>query len=121
MTNGRTLIVPLVLIAVGLGWLLTELEILPGIDWVWTLGLAVVGLLAFLVSGFDKVSIVLGPFFLAAAGLSLLRQRSLITLEVELPILIMLAGALLLFARLPTIPAPRWLGEQPQAESKKPK
>lgn len=121
MTNGRTLIVPLVLIAVGLGWLLTELEVLPGIDWVWTLGLAVVGVLAFLVSGVDKLSIVLGPFFLVAAGLSLLRQRNLITLEVELPILVILAGVLLLIARMPAIAIPRWFGEQPRAESGKPK
>ncbi|HEX5105774.1 MAG TPA: hypothetical protein VFV87_18270 [Pirellulaceae bacterium] len=104
-----SLILPVLLVFLGIGWLLTELKILPPVNWAWSLGLAAIGVLAFIVSGFDKVSIVIGPFFLVAAGLSLLRQQGWLAEDVELPILVTLAGALLLTARLPAIPLPSWL------------
>jgi hypothetical protein len=112
-SSKQTLILPVLLVALGAGWLLTTLGILPGIDWAWTLGLAAVGILAFALSGLDKVSIVLGPFFIAASVLSLLRQRGHLPLDVELPLLVMLAGILLLVARHGAVPLPRWLNENP--------
>jgi hypothetical protein len=114
----RTLILPLLLVFLGVGWLLTTLGIGPPIDWAWTLGLAIVGLLAFLVSGFDKVSVLVGPFFIGASLLSYLRQSGRIEVDVELPILVILAGVLLLIARLPAVPLPDWLERDPQAERK---
>jgi len=114
MTQDRkTLVVPFLLIAVGCGWLLTTLGVVPGIDWVWTLGLAVIGLLAFAVSGFDKVTVVIGPFFIAASGLSILRQTGRLDLDIEVPILVILAGILLLVARLHAIPMPDWVSLDP--------
>ncbi len=77
----RTLILPLLLIAVGVGWLLTTLGVAPGIDWVWTLGLAIVGLLTFAIGGIDKVSVVIGPFFILASMLSILRQTGRLRLR----------------------------------------
>jgi glycerol-3-phosphate acyltransferase PlsY len=103
----RTLIVPILLIALGLGWLLTTLGVAPGINWVWTLGLAVVGLLVFVVSGWDKFTAVVGPFFIATSCLSLLRQTGRLSVDVELPILIVVLGVLLLIARHPAIPIPK--------------
>ena len=108
----HTLIFPALLIALGSGWLLTTLGIAPKIDWAWTLGLAVVGLLAFALSGFDKVSVVVGPFFIAASCLSLLRQTGRLPHNVELPLLVILAGILLLVARSPAVALPRWLGPE---------
>ena len=113
-SNKATLILPVVLIALGSGWMLTTLGVAPGIEWAWTLGLAAVGLLAFAVSGFDKVSIVLGPLFIAASALSFLRQAGQLPIDLELPILLVLCGLLLLLARTPAIPLPAWLG--PPAE-----
>jgi hypothetical protein len=112
--NRKSLVVPWLLIAVGTGWLLTALKVGPGIDWVWTLGLAVVGVLAFAINGLDKVSVVTGPFFIAASLLSILRQTNRIRLDVEVPILVILSGILLLIARRPTIPVPDWLTREPQ-------
>ena len=44
MTSERkTLVLPLLLITIGTGWLLSTMGIAPGIDWVWTLGLAAAG------------------------------------------------------------------------------
>lgn len=111
--NRKSLVVPWLLIAVGTGWLLTALKVGPGIDWVWTLGLAVVGVLAFAINGLDKVSVVTGPFFIAASLLSILRQTNRLRLDVEVPILVILSGILLLIARRPTIPVPDWLIREP--------
>jgi len=103
----RTLIVPILLIALGVGWLLTTLGVAPGVNWVWTLCLAVVGLLVFVVSGWDKFTAVVGPFFIVASCLSLLRQTGRLSADVELPILVVVLGVLLLIARNPAIPIPK--------------
>jgi hypothetical protein len=115
--NRKTLALPLLLIAVGTGWLLTTLGVAPGIDWVWTLALAVVGLLAFVIGGFDKVTVVLGPFFIVASCLSVLRQTGRIAIDVEVPILVIIAGVLLLIARHPAVPIPKWIQEPPVLEA----
>ena len=97
------------MIAVGSGWLLTSLGFAPGIDWIWTLGLAALGFLTFVVAGFDKVTLVAGTFFIAAGGLSVLRQAGVISLDVEVPILVIASGLLMLIARHPAVPVPNWI------------
>ena len=72
----QSLLLPVVLLAVGVGWLLTSLGVMPGIDWLWTSILAGTGVLAFVLSGFDKVTVVIGPFFIAASLLSILGSRA---------------------------------------------
>jgi hypothetical protein len=116
----KTLLLPILLITVGVGWLLTTLDIVPGIDWVWTLGLAAVGLLTFVVSGFDKFSMVIGPFFIVASFLSILRQSNRIHLDIEVPILVIVAGVLLLVARTPSIPVPNWIIQDAKPTQKDP-
>jgi hypothetical protein len=113
-TDKQTLILPLLLITVGSGWLLSVLEVAPGIDWIWTLGLAVVGFLTFAVGGFDKLTIVVGPYFILASCLSILRQTNRLELDIEVPILVIAAGVLLLIARLPRVPVPAWIVTQMQ-------
>jgi hypothetical protein len=117
----KTLIVPILLITFGVGWLLTTLGVAPQIDWVWTLGIAIVGVLAFALGGIDKVTVVVGPFFLLASFLSILRQTGRMRIDLEVPILIIAAGVLLLIARLPALPAPTWLipsNEKPRERMK---
>jgi hypothetical protein len=109
----RTLVVPIVIITVGVGWLLTTLEITPGIDWIWTLGLAVVGILSFAAGGWNKATFVIGSFFVIASGLSVLRQTGRLQIDHEVPILVIVIGVLLLFARSPAIPAPEWILPEP--------
>jgi hypothetical protein len=105
----KTLVVPVLLITFGVGWLLTTLGVVPEIDWVWTLGIAVVGILTFALGGIDKVTVTIGPFFLLASFLSILRQTDRLRIDLEVPILIIAIGIFLLVARLPAIPAPAWL------------
>jgi hypothetical protein len=114
-SDKTTLVLPILLITVGAGWLLTTLGVAPGINWVWTLGLAVVGLLTLAVSGFDKVSVVIGPLFIAASVLSVLRQTGRLHADIEVPILVIFAGVLLLVARTPAIPIPKWIIQDPKA------
>src|SRR5437763_16545139 len=100
-------------IVVGGGWLLTAQGSAPGINWLWTLGLGVIGILTFVVSGFDKVSVVVGPFFLLASVLSVLRQTGSLHLDIEVPILVIGIGVLMLVAQLPSVPKPGWLEPLP--------
>ncbi|HAH44650.1 MAG TPA: hypothetical protein DCM07_07275 [Planctomycetaceae bacterium] len=108
-SDRKTLILPLLIIGIGTGWLLTTLGIVPGINWIWTLGLAVVGVLSFAVSGIDKSTVLIGPFFIIASCLSVLRQTGRITLDVEVPTLVIVIGILLLVARIKAIPLPDWM------------
>ena len=114
----KTLIPPVLLMTVGTGWLLTTLGVAPGIDWLWTLGLAIVGLLTFAVGGFDKVTVVIGPFFIIASFLSILRQTGRLRPDVEVPILVIVAGVLLLVARAPAIPVPKWIIQDPRGNQR---
>ena len=107
------MVIPLLLIAVGIGWLLTTLGFAPDIVWVWSVGLLVAGVLPFVIGGVDKVSIVVGPFFLIAAGLSILRQTGRIEFNIEVPVLVIVSGILLMVARMPSIPIPKWFIESP--------
>jgi hypothetical protein len=110
MSNSKsTLFLAVLLIAVGSGWLLTALGFLPAINWLWTLGLAATGLATIALFGFDKVTAVIGPFFLITSLLSVLRQAERITLNIEVPILVITAGFLLMISRLPIIPSPKWI------------
>jgi hypothetical protein len=107
----KALIVPILLITLGIGWLLTTLGVVPEVDWVWTLGVALVGILAFALGGFDKVTFVVGTFFLLASFLSVLRQTGELHLDIEVPILVIAAGVLMLIAQSRFIPVPRWVIE----------
>src|SRR6516164_5824554 len=103
------LVIPVLIIALGVGWLLTVQGFAPGVNWIWILGLGVVGILTFVFSkGIDKFSVVLGPFFLLASLLSILRQTGHVSLDIELPVLVISVGVLLLAAQLPAIPKPDW-------------
>lgn len=110
----RSLIIPVFITFVGVGWLLTAKGVGGGINWVWTICLGGIGILTFVVSGFNKVSSVVGTFFVLASGLSLLRQTQQISLAVEVPVLVICIGVLLILAHLPFIPAPAWCKPAPR-------
>jgi hypothetical protein len=112
-SSKKTLLVPLIAIVLGTGWLLTAIDIAPRIDWVWTLALAGVGLLTLAMGGIDKVTVVVGPFFLVASCLSVLRQSGRLRVDVEVPVLVILAGVLMLVARCRAVPSPKWLLDEP--------
>ena len=112
--NRQSIVLPVLLIGVGGGWLLSVMGIVPEINWVWTLGLAVFGFLTFAVGGLDKMTVVVGTFFIVTSCLSVLRQTGHLPLDYEVPILVMVAGALMLVARHPSIPIPQWVLDNPK-------
>ena len=107
----KALAIPILLIMLGVGWLLTTMGVVPQVDWVWTLGVALVGILAFAIGGFDKVTFCVGTFFLLASLLSILRQTGRLGVDIEIPVLVIAAGVLMLVAQMRFIPLPRWLEE----------
>lgn len=108
-SDKKSLIVPILLIALGSGWMLNVMDVLPGVDWGWSLGLGAVGILVFVLSGFDKFTIVVGPMFLTASMLSVMRQTGRLSLDMEVPLLVIFLGFLLLVARASGIPNPSWI------------
>jgi hypothetical protein len=108
------LVIAILIIAAGTGWLLAALGVRPDINWAWVLSLGAVGFLAFAVSGgIDKCSVVVGCFFLLSSLLSFLQQSDMIAVKVEIPLLAIAFGLLLLLARSTLIPLPRWFNPSP--------
>jgi hypothetical protein len=113
----KRFIVPLLVIILGVTWLLNVLKIMPGVDWMWTLGLAAVGILTMAVGGLNKLTVVIGPFLLAASVSSLLRQTGRLEIDREVPILTIVLGGLLLLVQLLNLPTPEVL--KPRDEDEK--
>ncbi len=107
--NKKSIAVSCLIITLGIGWLLTSQSIMPGVDWVWVLGLGVVGVLVLAMGGLDKVTVVVGPFLIFATFLSILRQTGRLTVETEVPVLVIIVGVLTLVSTLLPLPGPRWL------------
>jgi hypothetical protein len=116
-SDKKTLLFPVLLITVGVGWLLTTVGVAPGIDWVWTLGLGIAGLMTLAIGGIDKVTVVIGPFFMTATCLSILRQTGRLSIDIEIPVLVIVTGVLLLIGRAPAIPIPTWAVEETRIDN----
>jgi hypothetical protein len=78
---------------------------------VWTLGLAVAGMLILAIGGIDKVTFVIGSFLIASMFFSLMRQTGRISIDTEVPSLMIALGTLMLMAKLLPIPVPTWIVE----------
>ena len=110
------LVLPILVIGLGVAWLLTSLKIVPDVDWVWTGGLGLCGILAMALGGMNKFSVVVGPFLLVGSVFSILRQTGRLSVDLELPILFIFFGILLLASYLMPLPLPDFL--QPEDKPK---
>ena len=108
---------PILITTSGIGWLLTALGVIPGVQWVWVLVLAVLGAFVLFV-GVDKVSVAVGPSLMAAAALSILRQTGWIAINTEVPLLTIIVGSLWTAAYLLPVPLPAWIIADAQAEKR---
>lgn len=103
--NRKTAIaISVLIIALGLAWLLNELHVIPGIDWFWVTGLGVSGLLLLTVAGLDRFNFIVGVSLMVCSVLSVLRQKKVLTADLEPPILFTTVGLLLLLAHLLKLP-----------------
>lgn len=100
----QLIVISLIVIGIGLSWLLNAMKIVPGVNWIWTAGLAVGGLLILGLGGSNKLTWVVGPFLLTAAALSFLRQQGRLNIEYEIPMLITALGVFMLMVSLSRLP-----------------
>lgn len=115
---GKKLIVPILTIIVGVTWLLNVLDILPGVDWMWTVGLAAAGILSIAIGGLNKLTVVIGPFLVAASLCSLLRQTGRLAVDREIPVLVIILGVLMLVSQLSRLPVPDVLRPEDPTDKK---
>ena len=103
----RQLAVPILITLVGTAWLLDVLDILPGVNWLWPIGLAAAGIVTVARGGINRRTVVIGPFLIAVSVCSVLRQTHRLPADQEVPILTIILGVLLLLARLLRLPPPK--------------
>lgn len=96
----------LLVIALGIAWLLNTLNVIPGVDWLWSGGLGVAGILFLLGRGVDKLSFVIGSFLLISSLCSILRQTGRLRPNIEMPVLFIIFGVLILISILLPLPTP---------------
>jgi hypothetical protein len=97
------------IIAVGIAWLLNVYNVLPGVDWIWSGGLAMLGLLVLAIGGLNQLTVIVGPFLIVASALSVLRQTGRLSTNVEVPMLVIVFGVLLLCSHILPLAPPKYL------------
>ena len=111
------IMVAILVIALGTAWLLNTLNVIPGVDWLWSGGLGVAGVLVFAGKGVTKFTFVIGLFLLIASIGSILRQIGMLRPNIELPVLFIVFGVLILVSILLPLPSPEvFRGEQGDQE-----
>jgi hypothetical protein len=96
------------MIILGLAWLLNSFQVIPGVNWVWTLPLGALGLITLGFGGFNKVTVVIGPFLMIASVLSVMRQTDRLSADREVPLLMIVLGLLMLASYFLPLPIPDW-------------
>ncbi len=97
------------LVGVGVGWLLASLGYLPEINWVWVLMFMALGILPLGIGGLNRATFVVSGFFFCASLGSILRQTGKISLNVEIPSLVIAAGVLTLVSMVVGLKSPEWM------------
>jgi hypothetical protein len=111
----RGAVIALLIIAIGMGWLLTSMNFGGGIDWIYTIAIAAAGVVTFALSKFNKISFVIGSFLIICSIMSLVRQMKMIKSEIEVPVLVVAFGVLVLIASTPFIPMPQFVIDAKEA------
>ena len=106
--NKASIIIALLIMTVGIGWLLNTYNVIPDIDWIWTLGLAISGILTLALGKFDRLKFVVGLFLVVSSLFSVLRQTGRMGIDVEIPWLVIILGALMLLAQFLPIASHSW-------------
>jgi hypothetical protein len=101
--------VPILITAVGVGWLLTAQGMMPGVQWAWVIGVATLGAVLLSFEGVNKFSFVVGPSLILGAFLSILRQAGFVGVDTEVPVLTISVGVLWTVANLLLLPTPSWI------------
>ena len=104
MSPTKKYLVPFIIIAVGLGWLLERLGIVSSWELLWTVGLAAAGIYLIAVSGFNRDTFLPAVFLLVCSFFSLLRSFGYLRVDVEIPLLVIIFGVLMAIRNSDLIP-----------------
>ena len=99
----------ILIMGMGVAWLLNVLELFPRVDWLWTVGLGLAGVLTLVFGGLNRLTLVAGPLLLAASALSIFRQQWGMPAKYEIPVLTIVLGFFLLVGSLMRLPVPEAL------------
>ena len=103
----RDAVLPITLIAAGVIWLLFNLDWIPSFDWMVTLVLLGSGTAILVLEGITKKSVVGGALLIALGAAWLLHFQFGARWRILVPVLFIVAGALMLLARLAIVPEAR--------------
>jgi len=101
--------VPILVIALGVAWLLNVQNILPGVNWIWTIGLGVSGVVILVIEKINKFNFLVGVFLMISSVFSILRQTGKISPNVEVPTLFIILGILMLIVQMLNLKNPSWI------------
>ena len=104
MSPTKKYLVPFIIIAVGLGWLLERLGIVSSWELLWTVGLAAAGIYLIAVSGFNRDTFLPSVFLLVCSFFSLLRSLGYMRVNFEIPLLVIIFGVLMAIRNSDVIP-----------------
>lgn len=104
MSPTKKYLLPFIIIAVGLGWLLERMNIVSSWELLWTVGLAAAGIYLIVVSGFNRDTFLSSVFLLLCSFFSLLRSLGYMRLDFEIPTLVILFGVLMAIRNSDIIP-----------------
>ncbi len=93
----------------GLGWFLNVISILPKVNWFLTLSVAACGLIFLITDKINKFNFVIGMFLITVSISSIFRQLEKITLDMEVPVLVIVLGLLMFIAQAMKLPNPDWI------------
>jgi len=99
-----SVVASLLVIALGIAWLLNARGVLPGVNWIWSGGLGFAGLMVLALGGVNKLTVVVGPWLMLASIMSVLRQTGRLHINHEVPVLVIVLGALMLLSNLMPVP-----------------
>jgi hypothetical protein len=106
-------LVAVLLITLGVAWLLDSMGTARTVEWIPVLLLGIGGVMTFALGGFNKVTFFIGSMLIVLSVSSVLTQTEHISVGIEVPALVIVAGVLLLIAVLAPLPSPKWLHDAP--------
>ncbi|MGO3860010.1 hypothetical protein AB8Q18_06245 [Neisseriaceae bacterium CLB008] len=115
-----TLALPLVLIVLGTLWFLKTTDILPATSSIIALFLAIAGLVVMIVDGFNKQTVVWGPFLMYCGLAVYLIKSEYLAYSPILALGLVILGLLMLIARSEYIPykkPPAYKSQNPRPSS----
>ncbi len=109
------------IVALGVAWLLNAMRVAPQLDWIWIIGLGVVGILLLTITRLDRLSFVAGFSLILSSVLAALRQSGKITVNIEAPVLFIIVGVLIFLSQFLPLRASPTPEEKPPAGDEPPK